>query len=90
MLNNYLEENPKDAKQIILKVILAAKARQAARKAREMVQRKTVMSSTGLPGKLSDCSEKILKNVRFSLLREIQQGEQQNRDVIVLFKLYCL
>ena len=57
MLFNYLEENPREAKSIIQKVVLAAKARQAARKARELVQRKTVMSSTGLPGKLSDCSE---------------------------------
>ena len=57
MLENYLEENPNDAKTIVDKVILAAQARHAARKAREMVQRKTVMSGGGLPGKLSDCSE---------------------------------
>tara|TARA_R110002050_G_scaffold79691_3_gene170327 strand:+ start:4594 stop:6555 length:1962 start_codon:yes stop_codon:yes gene_type:complete len=57
MLTNYLEENPDDAKIIVQKVILAAQARHAATKAREMVQRKTVMSIGGLPGKLSDCSE---------------------------------
>jgi DNA gyrase subunit B len=57
MLTNYLEENPKDAKRIVEKVILAAQARNAAKKAREMVQRKTVMGGSGLPGKLSDCSE---------------------------------
>jgi DNA gyrase subunit B len=57
MLEDYLEENPADAKTIVQKVILAATARHAARKAREMVQRKTVMSGGGLPGKLSDCSE---------------------------------
>ncbi len=57
MLENYLEEHPNDAKTIVQKVILAATARHAARKAREMVQRKTVMSGGGLPGKLSDCSE---------------------------------
>ena len=57
MLTNYLEENPNQAKMVVQKVVLAAKARIAARKAREMVQRKTVMGGTGLPGKLSDCSE---------------------------------
>lgn len=57
MLNNYLEEHPKEAKMIVQKVILAATARHAARKAREMVQRKGAMSGSGLPGKLSDCSE---------------------------------
>ncbi|MBI49657.1 MAG: DNA topoisomerase (ATP-hydrolyzing) subunit B [Crocinitomicaceae bacterium] len=58
MLEAYLEEHPNDAKSIVQKVILAAQARHAARKAREMVQRKTVMSGSGLPGKLADCSEK--------------------------------
>jgi len=57
-LEAYLEENPRDAKNIISKVILAAQARAAARKARELVQRKTVLSGGGLPGKLSDCSER--------------------------------
>lgn len=57
MLTNFLEENPTNARMIVQKVILAAKARVAAKKAREMVQRKTVMGGSGLPGKLSDCSE---------------------------------
>ncbi len=56
ILGNYLEENPKEARMIVNKVILAATARAAARKAREMVQRKSVMSGSGLPGKLSDCA----------------------------------
>ncbi len=57
VLNTYLEEHPKEAKLIVSKVILAAQARHAARKAREMVQRKNVLSGTGLPGKLADCSD---------------------------------
>lgn len=56
MLQNFLEENPREAKLIVSKVILAAQARIAAKKAREMVQRKNVLSGTGLPGKLADCA----------------------------------
>lgn len=58
MLTNFLEEHPNEAKQIVQKVVLAAKARQAAKKAREMVQRKSPMGGSGLPGKLADCSSK--------------------------------
>jgi DNA gyrase subunit B len=57
-LANYLEEHPKDARTIVQKVILAATARHAARKARELVQRKNVLSGAGLPGKLADCADK--------------------------------
>lgn len=58
ILASYLEEHPNDARKIVEKVLLAARARHAARKAREMVQRKNVLSGSGLPGKLADCSEK--------------------------------
>ena len=61
-LANYLEEHPKDARAIVDKVILAAQARHAARKARELVQRKTVLSGSGLPGKLADCSDNNPEN----------------------------
>ena len=82
MIFDYLEENPKDARAIVQKVILAATARHAARKARDMVQRKSVLGSTSMPGKLADCSSKNADECEIYLVEGDSAGgsAKQGRD----------
>lgn len=88
-LEAFLEENPKEAKNIIQKVILAAQARAAAKKAREMVQRKSVLSGGGLPGKLADCSERDPEKCELFLVEETQPVVRPSRAATGASRLFC-
>lgn len=90
MLENYLEEHPKEARIIVDKVILAAKARIAAKKAREMVQRKNVLVGSGLPENWLTAQNLTQRFVKFTWLRETRQVARQNKVVTVLSKRFCL
>lgn len=89
VLTYYLEEHPKEAKIIVDKVVLAATARVAARKARESVQRKSPMGGGGLPGKLADCSSRVAEECELFLVEVILQVVQPSKEEAVSSRPSC-
>ena len=89
-LKTFFEEHPQDAKKIIEKATMASRAREAARKARDLTRRKNALEVSSLPGKLADCSEKDTSMTEIYLVEGDSAGGSANKVAIVVTKLFCL